>query len=85
LTLETQVILKTLKETGFHNQLPFGPVASFIATKRSGKQLAFNYPSMSKNMTLATRLNLVQMLDAEEVSRTEDHIPVNSMFWPRGL
>lgn len=85
LTLESQVIMKTLKASGFTNQLPFGPVASFIATKRSGDQLKFNYPAISKEITLATRLNLVQMVDAEEIARTEKDIPVNSMFWPRGL
>ncbi len=85
LTMESQVILKTLKATGFTNQLPFGPVASFIAVKRSGDQLAFNYSTLSKDITLATKLNLVQMVDAEEVARTESDVPVNSMFWPRGL
>lgn len=85
LTLESQVILKTLKVSGFSNQLPFGPVASFIAVKRSGRQLAFNYSTLSKDISLATRLNLVQMVEAEEVAQTEASIPVNSMFWPRGL
>lgn len=85
LTLESQVILKTLKATGFTNQLPFGPVASFIAVKRSGDQLAFNYSTLSKDITLATKLNLVQMVEPKEVAETEAQIPVNSMFWPRGL
>lgn len=85
LTLESQVILKTLKASGFDNQLPFGPVASFIAVKRSGKKLEFDYSKFSDDITLATKLNLVRMADDEEVARTADSIPVNSMFWPRGL
>ncbi len=85
LTLESQVIMKTLKATGLTNQLAFGPVASFIATKRSGVALKFDYPTISKNITLATRLNLVQLVDAEEIAKTEKEIPINSMFWPRGL
>lgn len=85
LTLETQVILKTLKETGFTNQLPFGPVASFIAVKRGGEKLVFDYQKFNPSISLASKLNLVEMTNEDELKKTEAKIPVNSMFWPRGL
>lgn len=85
LTLESRVILKTLKSAGFTNRLPFGPMAAFIAARKGGAPLAFNYSSMEKNISLATRLNLVRIVEEEELQAIEKDTPVNSMFWPRGL
>jgi spermidine synthase len=78
---ETKVILKTLKASGFSNQLPFGPVASFVAVSRKAPPLRFNYKTFPEDLELSTRLNLVRL----ETKMNDSEIPVNSMFRPGGI
>lgn len=87
LTQESQVILKTLRNSGFHNQLPYGPTASFIATKQGGETLEFNYHKFDYPLSLATKMNLIRLVDEEELNaiNMDPGVPVNTMFWPRGL
>jgi spermidine synthase len=83
--METQTILKTLKAAGFKSRLAFGPHASFLATSLEERQLKFDFSKFPENMALSARLNLVEIMDEKDISESEKNIPVNSMFWPRGL
>lgn len=85
LAKETKIILKTLSESGFKAQLPFGPVASFIAVTRTDRDLAFNYDKFPSGLALSTRLNLVRLIEKNDERLTDPSIRINSMFWPGGL
>lgn len=82
---ETQTILKTLRAAGFKSRLAFGPHASFLATSLSDRPLRFDFTKFPDNMALSARLNLVEIMDEQDIVKTEKDVPVNSMFWPRGL
>jgi spermidine synthase len=82
---ETLVILKTLKAASFNSRLAFGPHASFLATSLKDQELKFDFSTLPDSMALSARLNLVEILNEEDVRKTENSVPVNSMFWPRGL
>ena len=85
LSHEAKVILKTLYQTGFKNQLPFGPVVSFVALKLEGESLHFDYENFTDEMSMSTRLNMVRTVNEDEMPGLDPHIHQNSMFWPRGL
>lgn len=82
---DTQTILKTLKSAGFQSRLGFGPHSSFLATTPAHRQLKFDYSQFPDSMALSARINMIEILDENQLSKNEKNIPVNSMFWPRGL
>jgi spermidine synthase len=82
LSNESRTILKTMNAAGFDNRLLMGPNASFIAMKRGGGKLKFNYDTFRKDLALSAALNLVAPFNVQEFNK-EDKI--NTMFWPRGL
>lgn len=82
---ETEVILKTLKSAGFKGRLAFGPHASFLATTTEERELKFDFSTFPDTMALSARLNLVEIMDEQDIRENEKNVPINSMFWPRGL
>lgn len=86
LSFESRVILKTMREAGFVGALLFGPNASFVALSKSSSQLAFDYKKLPDGLKLASYLNLMTPFRFAEISAHEwAQVPVNTMFWPRGL
>ncbi len=86
LSMESQVILKTMKHAGLGDPLLFGPSASFVALRGTGAKPQFEYDQFPESLKLATYLNFASPFREDEVNESEwAEIPVNSMFWPRGL
>lgn len=84
---ETLTIIKTLKASGFPNMIVYGPYASFLSVKINPEpSLAFNYRNFPDGLSLATKVNLVEIFKEDSVSQKEwNKIRVNSMFRPGDL
>lgn len=82
LSRESQTILLTMAAAGFHQRLPFGPSASFIALKPRGAELRFQYDRFPAEISLATAFNLVAPFP---VPAPNPRLRTNTMFWPGEL
>lgn len=86
LSMETQIIIKTMKAAGFKNMILYGPYASFLTMKASGEEVKFDYSKFPKNLKLSTKLNLVETFDEKTIDPEDwKEVVINTMFWPRGL
>lgn len=80
---ESLLILKTLRASGFSNQLSFGPLAAFVAVKADAEPLAFDYTKFPDNLSPATYTNFVSPFRDNELTPEQwAKVPVNTMFWP---
>lgn len=84
---ETLIIMKTLKAAGLGNMIVYGPYASFLSVKAdSDVPLAFDYENFPDDLSLSTRVNLVEIFKEDSLSESEwKRIQVNSMFRPGDL
>lgn len=83
LDLETTNILSTLYKAGFKNQIGFGLNATFVIANREEKKLRFNFEKISPKVSLATKINLLELVNTHSIERKYSERRVNSMFWPK--
>lgn len=81
LSRESQVIVKTMRASGFQEPILFGPSASFIGLSLTEKKLGFDYEKFPEGLHLASYLNFMTPFGEVQLEGTE----INTMFWPKGL
>jgi spermidine synthase len=82
LTRTTNIILKTLHDSGYLSKLPFGPILSFVALKQNNETLEFNYQKLPSHLHLSTKLNLKRHISEEDIDNAIRKESPNSMFRP---
>lgn len=86
LSFESKVIVKTLRAAKLGDPILFGGSASFIGFKSHGEKPRFDYSLVPEHLKLESALNLVTPFREDEISEKDwEEVPVNTMFWPKGL
>lgn len=79
---KTKSILETLHASGFNNQLLFGPLLTFSAVSLSSSPLKFDYQKFPKGLSLATKINLAEIISQDKPNAKIEKRNINSMFHP---